>query len=82
MNDQIPVKFYPDSRLDTANAALYLGMTKSALAHFRCKGKGPRFVKIGKRIFYFQVAIDEWIISLGQLTETKKNQKSKATVAV
>jgi hypothetical protein len=49
----MPVMLYPDGRLDTKNAALYLGLKEKTLAMLRIKGKGPKFIKRG-RIFYFK----------------------------
>jgi len=41
----------------TAVAAKNLGKSKSWLDKARCKGNGPRYVKIGGEVFYS----DEWL---------------------
>jgi hypothetical protein len=51
---------FPDGRLDTKNAAAYIGLSVKTLAMMRCEGRGPKFVKKG-RIFYFQEDLDEWL---------------------
>lgn len=50
----------PDGRLDTANAAAYVGLSIKTLAMMRCRGEGPRFIKRGK-VFYYLDALDEWL---------------------
>ena len=51
----------PDGRMDTRNAAAYLGFSIKTLAMQRCAGTGPRFVKRG-RVFYFRQDLDEWLL--------------------
>ena len=50
----------PDGRLDSANAARYLGLSPKTLAMLRCAGKGPPYVKRG-RIFYYQTDLNQWL---------------------
>jgi len=38
-----------------------LGISASTLAHYRCSGKGPEFIKIGRRVFYDEDAIKRWL---------------------
>ena len=56
------VRFLPDGRMDTANAADYLGRSVKTLAQWRSRGIGPNYVKRG-RIYYFRNDIDSWIHS-------------------
>ena len=49
----VSVKMYPDGRMNTKNAALYLGLEEKTLAMKRSDGTGPSFIKRG-RIFYFK----------------------------
>lgn len=53
------------SRLLTpADAGLLLGGIKvSTLAGWRVEGSGPRFVRIGSRIFYRDSDLQEWLES-------------------
>ena len=53
MNERtIEIFIYPDGRLDTENAAQYLGLSKKTLAMMRCNGTGPEYVKSGKVLYY------------------------------
>jgi hypothetical protein len=58
--ETVSVKMYPDGRMDTRNAALYLGLEEKTLAMKRSDGTGPSFIKRG-RIFYFKEDLDAWI---------------------
>jgi len=63
------VVMYPDGRLDTKNAAAYLGLAKKTMDMMRCKGTGPKYVKRG-RIFYYINDLDDWLNVQGRLTST------------
>lgn len=56
----IEVVVYPDGRLDTTNAAKYLGLSPKTLAIMRSNGTGPQFLKRG-RVFYFLDDLKEWM---------------------
>lgn len=58
--EMVSVKMYPDGRMDTKNASLYLGLEEKTLAMKRSDGTGPLFIKRG-RIFYFKEDLDAWI---------------------
>lgn len=47
-------------RMTVAAAADYLGLSASALNQFRCAGKGPRYLKIGNRVFYRREDLDTY----------------------
>lgn len=49
--------------LDTVEAAQHLGLQKSTLEAWRCRGGGPRFVKMGRVVRYRQADLDAWIES-------------------
>ena len=49
--------------LNTPEAAEYLGLQKSTLDAWRCRGGGPRFVKLGSAVRYRQADLDAWIES-------------------
>lgn len=62
----------PDGRMNTRNAALYLGLSEKTLAMMRSGGTGPAYVKRG-RVFYYQEDLDQWlkagkVVSTAQLT--------------
>lgn len=46
-----------------ADAARYLGLSISALAHMACEGRGPRYYRAGKFTRYFKGDLDAWIRS-------------------
>lgn len=58
--DKVKVVVYPDGRLDTQNAAQFLGLSPKTLAIMRSEGTGPRFIKRG-RVFYFLDDLQSWI---------------------
>ncbi|TXI59963.1 helix-turn-helix transcriptional regulator [Mycolicibacter arupensis] len=41
-----------DRRLTTPEAAEWLGMKRRTLEHWRGKGKGPRYLKVGAKVQY------------------------------
>lgn len=49
------------SFLTTDEAAEYVGLQKSTLEAWRCRGGGPRFVKMGRAVRYRQADLDAWI---------------------
>ena len=58
--ERLKVVVYPDGRLDTENAARFLGLSPKTLAIMRSSGTGPRFVKRG-RVFYYLEDLTAWI---------------------
>jgi hypothetical protein len=56
--ERVKVQILPDGRMDAKNAARYLNRKEKTLAQWRSQGKGPRWVKNGGRIFYFQADLD------------------------
>lgn len=68
MNTESPeVTVLPDGRMNSKNAATYIGLSEKTLAMMRCEGKGPEYVKLGK-IFYYREKLDEWIKSFTKKT--------------
>lgn len=41
-------------------AAKYLGLSVSALAHMACEGRGPRYYRAGKLTRYRKTDLDSW----------------------
>lgn len=54
------IKSMPDGRMDTVNAAAYIGCKVQTLAQWRHEEKGPPYIKRG-RIYYFKDDIDAWL---------------------
>lgn len=69
MSKIIEVVIFPDGRLDSNNAADYLGLSQKTLAMMRCQGTGPKYIKRG-RIFYFREDLDTWINRDGKRSST------------
>ena len=59
--EQVAVRVLPDGRLSAADAAKYLGHAEKTLAMWRLRGIGPRFRRVGGRIFYFLADLDAFI---------------------
>ncbi|HDS1218392.1 TPA: helix-turn-helix domain-containing protein [Stenotrophomonas maltophilia] len=51
----------PAIRLDVAAAARVLGISKSTLDKMRCEGRGPRYLRVGKRCFYRPADLDAYL---------------------
>jgi predicted DNA-binding transcriptional regulator AlpA len=47
-------------KLNTPQAAEYLGLGKSTLDKLRVTGGGPAYIKIGKRVVYDPADLDAW----------------------
>ena len=45
---------------NTEQTAKILGVSKQFLEVARCKGEGPPFLKLGKRVVYRITDVDEW----------------------
>lgn len=73
--ESIAIMMFPDGRLDTKNAARYLGLKEKTLAMMRGNGTGPKFIKRG-RIFYFKEDLDAWLNAHGRLLSTAQAFKS------
>jgi hypothetical protein len=67
--EALVIQMFPDGRLDSKNAAMYLGLKEKTLAMMRSVGKGPKFIKRG-RIFYFKEDLDNWINAPGKFVST------------
>ena len=35
----------------------------STMAHWRCEGRGPAYIKVGPRVMYSGRALNEWLAS-------------------
>lgn len=66
--ETIKVQVFPDGRINTKNAAAFIGLSEKTMAMMRCAGKGPKFIKRG-RIFYY----------LDDLTAWMKNGEARST---
>jgi len=53
--------------LSPKQAARYLACKELTLARWRTHRKGPAYVRVGRRPYYLQSALDEWIAGGGSL---------------
>jgi excisionase family DNA binding protein len=47
-------------RMSVKEAANYLGCAEQTMANWRMRGKGPRYIKRGGRVFYRRSDLDAW----------------------
>lgn len=59
--ERVRVRILPDGRMDRNNAAAYLGHSTKTLAMWAVANKGPRYVLVGGRAFYFKADLDRFI---------------------
>ena len=67
--ERVKVTMFPDGRLDTKNAAQFLGLSPKTLAMMRSAGNGPRFIKRG-RVFYFLDDLKAWLAEQPRVRST------------
>jgi len=48
-------------KLDVKSAAFYIDMSSSYLNQKRCMGDGPKYQKIGNKIYYCKSELDSWL---------------------
>lgn len=47
-----PARKLNRDRMSVEEAATFLGLSASTLNHMRCQGRGPRFHRMARRVFY------------------------------
>lgn len=47
----------------TEQAADYVGLSRASLVTRRWRGKGPKFIKLGRRVIYLKEDLDTWLES-------------------
>lgn len=47
-----------EQKMNTQQAAAYLGLQPNTLEVWRCKHKGPRYSKLGTRVLYDRADLD------------------------
>jgi hypothetical protein len=58
-----------------AEAAEILGQKPDTLAVWRCKGTGPAFYKVGRRVFYTRSDINAFVVSRRRVPRKKATAK-------
>jgi hypothetical protein len=74
--EHVKVVAFPDGRLDTSNAARFLGLSLKTLAMMRSAGTGPKFVKRG-RIFYYLDDLRDWVSAPPRVTTTAQARTAR-----
>lgn len=64
-------EFLEDGRANPYNAGLYLDFSIHTLACYRSRSrendkKGPEFIRMGRKIYYYKEALDRWILSFSK----------------
>jgi hypothetical protein len=59
--ERVRVRVLPDGRMSRSDAARYIGMREKTLAMWTLTGRGPRWLKVGGRVFYFKHDLDAFI---------------------
>ena len=49
--------------VDSARAALILGLSPQTLANWRTLGSGPPFCKLGRRTLYHRADLEKWALA-------------------
>ena len=55
-------------KLNTQEAATFLGLQASTLEAWRCRKIGPRYAKLGRRVLYDQNDLEVWFASRSVMT--------------
>lgn len=53
-----------DRLLKDTEAAVILGLSMNTLVNWRCQGKGPEFVKLGRAVRYRMSDLQKYIVAL------------------
>lgn len=54
-----------NKKLNTQEAAAYLGVKPYTLELWRCRKKGPRYFKLGSRVMYELTDLEAWFATRG-----------------
>ncbi len=59
--ETVRIRVLPGGRMDSNNAAKYLGRAPKTLAMWRIQKKGPKWTKSGGRVNYYKDWLDAFI---------------------
>ena len=61
ITEQLGLNF--EEKLDTKAAAEYIGLASTTLETWRANGKSgqPPFYKVGRKVYYLQHDLDQWL---------------------
>jgi hypothetical protein len=49
--------------LNVSEAAFFLGVSESTLNTWRTRGRGPRYVRLGRKVLYRIAALNDYLLS-------------------
>ncbi len=52
-----------DSLIEPSTLAARLGTTERSLSEWRITGRGPKFIRVGRRVRYRPEAVDSWLLA-------------------
>jgi len=61
MNPSISLLSHEGEYLTTHQAAAYAAHSPNTLKAYRVQGRGPSFVKVGKKVLYRRSDLDQWL---------------------
>jgi predicted DNA-binding transcriptional regulator AlpA len=62
----VVVKTRQQALLSAADLSELLGVEAKTLANWRCQGKGPRSIKVGRLVRYRMSDVEQWLASREQ----------------
>ena len=66
-----------DALFRSPQAAEYLTLSKQTLDLWRCQGRGPQFLKVGRAVCYRRSDLDQWLN--GQVRHSTQEESSIKT---
>jgi len=66
----------PKRNLNVPSAAHYVGLSKAFLNRLRSTGGGPAFFKLGARVVYSTVDLDEWLAARRRTSTSDTGSKT------
>lgn len=61
-----------DSLIAAPALAIRLGASERALAEWRITGRGPKFIRVGRRVRYRPEAVDAWLLANEHLSTAEE----------
>jgi hypothetical protein len=58
---RMAIESVPPARMDTDEAARFLGLRRQTLVNWRCAGKGPAFIRMGKLVRYDRAVLEAFL---------------------
>ena len=59
----LPLPSDGDVLIPASDVPRYLGIAQQTMNRWRCEGKPPRYVRLGRRVFYRSSDLSQWVRS-------------------